>query len=160
MLMGRHNVSPQTNTLVSSYPIHPIRPILLTRAAQLASASAAARPAAEAPSKQPLLLYGVAKSIDGKLDKLIEQFTKEFADRVATAARREREDDDSIDDDAAGDYLEEEVAEFTVHEEQMIQERARDAANKERSKQLLEKRKKNGILVGVHNGILTPLLPS
>jgi hypothetical protein len=57
LLMGRHNVSPQTNTLVSSYPIHPIRPILLTRAAQLASASAAARPAAEAPSKQPLLLF-------------------------------------------------------------------------------------------------------
>jgi hypothetical protein len=35
-----------------------------------------------------------------------------------------------------------------------------DAATKERSRQLLENRKQNGICVGVHNGMITPLLPT
>lgn len=56
--------------------------------------------------------------------------------------------------------LEEEDVEFTVDEVQVLHEQAKDAATKERSKQLLENRKKNGIFVGVHNGIITPLLPT
>ena len=49
---------------------------------------------------------------------------------------------------------------FTVEEVQVLHEQAQDAATKERSKQLLANRKQNGICVGVHNGIITPLLPS
>jgi len=42
---------------------------------------------------------------------------------------------------------------------QQYHEQALDAAAKERSRQHLEQRKKNKILVGVHNGVLNPLLP-
>jgi hypothetical protein len=100
--------------------------------------------------------YGVARSIDAKLDKLIEQFSMESNNRIANSTSANNVGDD----DSVAGFLEEEIVEFTFEEVQEIQEQARDAAAKERSKQLLENRKQNGIVVGVHNGIITPLLPT
>jgi hypothetical protein len=87
---------------------------------------------------------------------LIEQFSNDFAQRVANPTI---EHNNELNDEShAG--LEEEVMDFTVEEVQVLHEQAQDAATKERSKQLLAIRKQNGICVGVHNGIITPLLPS
>lgn len=102
--------------------------------------------------------YGVARSIDQKLDSLIEQMQREFSERVRDAARRYGEEDEPSEHCNAAE-LEEEVIEFTVEEVQVLEEQARDTAAKERSKELLERRKQNGLCVGVHKGILTPLLP-
>jgi hypothetical protein len=84
---------------------------------------------------------------------------REFSERVRDLARY-NENDQSSNEDVAGVNLEEEVVEFTVEEVQVLADQARDAATKERTKQLLEKRQQNGICVGVHNGMLTPLLPT
>ena len=72
--------------------------------------------------------------------------------------------DDDDDDDyyggGSGGVIEEETVEFTIEEECVPQEQARDAALKEKTKALIENRKKNGLTVGLHNGILTPILPT
>jgi hypothetical protein len=78
--------------------------------------------------------------------------------RVRDAARHNEEEDEPPEHNNTAE-LEEEVIEFTVEEVQVLEEQALDTAAKERSKQLLERRKQNGLCVGVHKGILTPLLP-
>ena len=59
--------------------------------------------------------YGVARSIDHKLDSLIEHMHREFSERVRDLARY-NENDQSSNEDVAGVNLEEEVVEFTVEE--------------------------------------------
>ncbi|KAL3793017.1 hypothetical protein ACHAWO_008273 [Cyclotella atomus] len=105
--------------------------------------------------------YGMAKTMMEKLDQLIETSEKAFNDCIHNAAAPfavgNRGDDD--DDDVSFAGLAEEVVDFTPEEETVLHEQALDAAAKERSRQHIEKRKKNQILVGYHKGVLTPLLP-
>ena len=76
----------------------------------------------------------------------------------ATNDHTGNDDDDNY--DGGGGAIEEETIEFTIEEETVLQEQPRDAAEKERTKTLIENRKKNGLMMGFHNGILTPLLPT
>ena len=103
--------------------------------------------------------YGIARSMMEKLDELIESTEKAFNSRVDNAAVPFAEGTEEEEDDVTFGIAEEEI-DFTVEEEVVLQEQALDAAAKERTRQHIEQRKKNQILVGYHKGVLTPLLPS
>lgn len=106
--------------------------------------------------------YGMAKAMMDKLDQLIASSEKAFNERVANASVPFATDADAgaEEDEDTSFGLAEEFADFTEEEEAILQEQARDAAVKERTKQHIEQRKKNQILVGMHKGVLTPLLPA
>lgn len=101
----------------------------------------------------------MGRDIIEKLDTLITRSTADYAHRVDNATNNNNDDDDH-DFDGGGGAIEEETVEFTIEEDTVLHEQARDAAVKERTKTLIENRKKNGLMVGFHNGILTPLLPT
>lgn len=101
----------------------------------------------------------MGRDIIEKLDTLITRSTADYAHRVDNATNNNNDDDDH-DFDGGGGAIEEETVEFSIEEDTVLHEQARDAAVKERTKTLIENRKKNGLMVGFHNGILTPLLPT
>ena len=101
--------------------------------------------------------YGLTRTIVEKLDLLIDQQTKAMADRESNEIQHAGDDDDMSFGGDGG--LEEEEMELDVEEKQVLQEQAIDAALKQKSKQLMEKRKHNGIFVGLVNGKLVNLPP-
>ena len=98
--------------------------------------------------------FSMGRDIIKKLDTLITRSEQDYAHQVDNATN-----DHTGNDDGSG-AIEEETIEFTIEEETILQEQARDTAVKERTKTLIENRKKNGLMMGFHNGILTPLLPT
>ena len=87
------------------------------------------------------------------MDTLITRSEQDYAYQVDNATN------DCTGNDDGGGAIEEETIEFTIEEETLLQEQAQDAAVKEQTKTLIGNRKKNGLIMGFHNGILTPLLP-
>lgn len=98
--------------------------------------------------------FSMGRDIIKKLDTLITRSEQDYAHQVDNATN------DHTGNDDGGGAIEEETIEFTIEEETILQEQARDTAVKERTKTLIENRKKNGLMMGFHNGILTPLLPT
>ena len=97
--------------------------------------------------------YGLTRTVVEKLDLLIEQQTKAMTDNAMQNC-------DNIDDESfggGGDDLEEEDMELDMEEQHALQEQAIDTALKEKSKQYMERRRQNGIFVGLVDGRLISL---
>lgn len=104
-------------------------------------------------------VFVMGRAIMDKIDALIEQSARAFAERRDNATNIAAVGVDDTEMADSNGIVEEEDIEFTFEEAELLQEQAIDAAVKEKTKQQLEQRKKNPMLCGVHNGMLNPLLP-
>lgn len=93
--------------------------------------------------------YGLSREMDHKLDKLLQQMTA-----VRPVQLPLPEQDSTFD---AGGIEEDDYIEISFEEKTALHARVIDESIKHRQKQQIQNRKKNGLLVGFHHGVLNPL---
>ena len=106
--------------------------------------------------------YEMSKKVEAKLDILIENHKRMEERYLPAPFIRDVEEEDNDDHNQEltfrfgedEDYLEEVVVEAGVLDEQAL-----DIAIKKRRKEILSQRRRVGMTVGFHNGVLNPLLP-